>query len=661
MKSVGAAVCGSLALIVAGAAGGAAPQPGELVFSSSRAPDFHNEVYVLDTQTGARRNLSRNPTADHHPTPSPDGRVIAFASDRGGRGEAVWRMSSDGRALSRLHEPLDGYIDSLEWSRDGRWIALHLDRSSSSSATYVVPATGGSARHIATGSFAVAWLTARTLVIDLPAGVTRRDVSGKTLWRRPGGLIADVSERGEVALADAGRLEIVNARGVRRTTIRGRIPALWSPDGTLLAYTHPSGGIRLLDLRNRVRVLAPRLRLAGGWAPDGRSLLAADQDTSFRPVSVALDGRTTRVGVNNGKWSRNGRLLLGAGEGGRASVWRPGSKARFLTAPPRQEPCPTYYNAFEWLDDRRVVLEFGRGGQQDTDLWVARRSGPPLRRLRRGNDWVASPDWAPDGSRVVYATGRVITHGGGCAGFGTSQLRIMSADGSGDRPLVPEDGGAQFQPRWSPDGSMVAFHRTDLSEIEEFGVFVVDVASRALRRLSEGFGEGVSWAPDGRRLTFSGKGGVWISELEHGTVTRIASGERPEWSPDGLQIAFVRGGELWTTSPDAANARRLAPVRPVGGLRWSRDGSLLAFGVRDGILLVGRDGAIRRRIPQAGGREPRFSRDGRTIAFVAPVGSYSRGGFNSPLRTEIYLASTSAGPARRLTRDFANVGAPSWR
>ena len=659
----GAAVCASLALVAAGAAGGAAPEPNELVFPSSRAPDFHDEIYVLDTQTGVRRNLSRNPTADHHPATSPDGRLIAFVSDRGGRGEAVWRVSSDGRGLRRLHQPLEGSIESLAWSPDGRWLALHLSRFNKPGQTYVVPASGGSARRIASGSFDVTWLTARTLVIRAAAAVTARDLSGRKLWQRPPGLVADVSSRGEVALADAGRLDIVSERGAVRTTVLGVTQAQWSPDGSLLAYTGRSGGIRLLDQRNRVRVLARGLTLTGDWAPDGGSLLASDND-AFRPVSVALDGRVSPVRVNAGIWSRGGTQLLGVGERSRVSVWRPGSQPRSLTPPQRNEPCPAYYSEYEWLDDRSVVLEFGRGGQQDADLWVTGRSGGPLRRLRRGNDWVGAPEWAPDGSRIVYTAGPVLTHAGACSGPSTPHLRIVSADGSGDRTLVSDDNRhPHLQPRWSPDGSKVAYHRADLSDPQEYGVFVVDVASRALRRLTEGFGEGVSWAPDGKRLVFSGRGGIWIAELEHGTVTRIASGERPEWSPNGLQIAYVRAGELWTTSPDVTSARRLAPVKPLGDLRWSPDGSLLAFGVREGILLVGRDGAIRRRISQAGGRSPRFSRDGRTIAFVAPAGKLSRGSFNSSLtlRTELFLAGTTGGAVRRITRDYADVGAPSWR
>ena len=663
MQWLGSAVCAVVAFAVAGSAGSAAPAQAELVFSSSRASNFHDDIYLLDTKTGARRNLSRAPTSDHHPTASPDGKLIAFVSDRGGRGEAVWRVSPSGAGLRRLHEPLDGYIDLLHWSPDGRWLALHVSRLNSRNATYVVSAKGGSARRIAAEVFALAWLPGGRLAVSGSTGVTVIDLSGKKLWQRPG-LLADVSTRGEIALFDAGRLEIVSSRGARRTSVRGFLAAQWSPDGSLLAYmSGSSGGIRLLDRGTRVRVLSSRLSLAGGWAPDGRSLLAVERDT-FRPVRVALDGRVSPVGVAAGVWSRTGASVIGFGNSGRVSVWRPGSRARPLTAALRPEVCPAGYSALEWLDDRRVLAQFGRGGQHDADLWVAGRATRPLRRLRGGSDWVEAPEWAPDGSRIVYEAGRVHTHGGGCGGAETPHLRVISADGTGDRALVPDDGHHfHLQPRWSPDGSKVAFHRTDLSDIGEFGVFVVDVASRTLRRLNEGFGEGVSWAPDGNRLAFSGKGGVWIADLETDAVTRIGSGERPEWSPDGAQLAFVRGGELWTSSPDGANARRLAPVKPVGDVRWSRDGSLLALGVREGILVVERDGTIRRRILQAGGRNPRFSRDGRMLAFVAPVGQWSRGVFNSSLatRTEVFVAPTSGGATRRIASDFANVGAPSWR
>ncbi len=659
MTRVGIAVAALLLLGLAGGAGGATPAPGELVFSSTRAPDFHDEVYVLDTSTGARRNVSRNATADRQPAISPDRRTIAFASNRSGSGEAVWVAPAQGGAPRRVHAPLPGRIGALEWSADGRWIAFQLGRSGRLDAVHVVSRAGGRPRLVATGALSMAWLTARTLAVDQSEDVTVRSLDGRVLRRHRGALGA-ASARGELALFATGRIEIVAPDGRRRATVRGFGPFAWSRDGSRLAYSLKADGvgIAVVDRTGSPRVLSRKVTFFGGWAPDGRSVLARDART-FRPVRVSLDGKVASVGVENGVWSRTGAALIGVlPADGRLAVWRPGSQPKPLTPKLPQEPCPSLVTGITWLDDRRVVVQMGRGGQQDADLWTADRTGTRIRRVRRSHDWASAPEWSPDGSRMVYESGSVHTHAGGCSGPMTPHLRIASPDGSGDRVLTqPNDGHFQQEPRWSPDGTKVAFHRSDISELSEFGVFVVDVASRATQRLTTEYGAGVSWSPDGNRIAFSGRG-VSVANLDTGAVTRIGPGERAEWSPDGSLIAHVRGAEVWVMKPDGTDAREVSDARPVGDLRWSRKGSRLAFGSADGIRSVDSAGRTVRTIAQPGARSPRFSRDGRLIAFVAASG---------PLRgavgawTDLYVADVAGGPARRITRDYAGVGAPSWR
>jgi Tol biopolymer transport system component len=149
-----------------------------------------------------------------------------------------------------------------------------------------------------------------------------------------------------------------------------------------------------------------------------------------------------------------------------------------------------------------------------------------------------------------------------------------------------------------------------------------------------------------------------VAKLGTGAVTRIGPGERAEWSPDGSVIAHVRSGDVWVVKPDGTDARRLVDATPIGDLRWSRDGSRLAFGTAAGIRVVDRAGRTVRTIAPAGARDPRFSRDGRLIAFVAPAGP-PRSSFS--FLTELYVADVAGGPARRITHDYAGVGAPSWR
>jgi predicted Ser/Thr protein kinase len=62
------------------------------------------EVYVMGNQGGAARNLSNSPSSnDGLGTFSPDGKMVAFASNRGG-GWAIWALKLDGTGLTKLFD-----------------------------------------------------------------------------------------------------------------------------------------------------------------------------------------------------------------------------------------------------------------------------------------------------------------------------------------------------------------------------------------------------------------------------------------------------------------------------------------------------------------------------------------------------------------------------
>ena len=77
---------------------------------------------MVDVVTGALRQATRTPSIDINPVFSPDGRSIAFQSDRSGRLE-VWVMNVDGsepRQLTRVG--VTGHF--LRWTRDGRGVVF---------------------------------------------------------------------------------------------------------------------------------------------------------------------------------------------------------------------------------------------------------------------------------------------------------------------------------------------------------------------------------------------------------------------------------------------------------------------------------------------------------------------------------------------------------
>jgi eukaryotic-like serine/threonine-protein kinase len=82
---------------------------------------------------------------DWMPQLSPDGRRVAFGSDRAGWDEAeIWAADLDGSnaiKLTSLHRaPGTGYP---HWSPDGKWIVFHSDKD-----IYLVPSTGGKTRNL---------------------------------------------------------------------------------------------------------------------------------------------------------------------------------------------------------------------------------------------------------------------------------------------------------------------------------------------------------------------------------------------------------------------------------------------------------------------------------------------------------------------------------
>src|SRR5947208_1003726 len=80
--------------------------------------------------------------AAHYPAVSPDGRQICFSY----LGD-LWTVSATGGVATRLtvHEAHDSYP---RWSPDGKWIAFSSNRDGSAYDLYVVPAVGGEARQL---------------------------------------------------------------------------------------------------------------------------------------------------------------------------------------------------------------------------------------------------------------------------------------------------------------------------------------------------------------------------------------------------------------------------------------------------------------------------------------------------------------------------------
>jgi TolB protein len=184
---------------------------------------------------------------NYHAQPSPDGRSIAFDSDRDGvRG--VYVAQADGSGAHRISGP--GYAAVPTWSPDGTrltYIRAEVDRPSVWN-LWIQPAHRGPARRLTSHAFGQTWSAS---------------------WFPDGRRIAYAHEDSLMVLdLDTGRVRRIGS------PVKGglvRTPAV-SPDGGRIVFQVFRHGAWMLNLADgrMDRVLTDPTAEEFAWAPDGR-------------------------------------------------------------------------------------------------------------------------------------------------------------------------------------------------------------------------------------------------------------------------------------------------------------------------------------------------------------------------------------------------------
>src|SRR5437763_325020 len=116
--------------------------------ASQERDEYLSNVWVVDVNGGEPRRLTTGPTKDTLPRWSPDGRWLAFASDRGTKKKPqLYAMPADGGEATQLTDLPNGVFGQggVAWSPEGRAFAhagMHIAEDGYNFLVYLQPADG---------------------------------------------------------------------------------------------------------------------------------------------------------------------------------------------------------------------------------------------------------------------------------------------------------------------------------------------------------------------------------------------------------------------------------------------------------------------------------------------------------------------------------------
>lgn len=233
---------------------------GELVYFAKRARDDAEEpvfeIVVLDLTTRETRRFTAGEGSSTYPRPSPDGRWIAFQSNRDGDFE-IYVANRYGGQLKRLTE--NTVWDRLPaWSPDGDWIIYSSDtRRDQTLDLYETRLADGETQLV----YSDQWRNSHA----------RYSPDGQHIVFTAGPSVLDASTW-EIRLLDR---ETGASKLLTDNAVRDASPA-FSPDGQRIVYVTTVGGARALasmDLSGgdrRILYTGPGSVWSANYSPDGR-------------------------------------------------------------------------------------------------------------------------------------------------------------------------------------------------------------------------------------------------------------------------------------------------------------------------------------------------------------------------------------------------------
>ncbi|WP_324262544.1 amidohydrolase family protein [Altererythrobacter sp. H2] len=496
------------------------------------------DIYTMPVTGGTPTRVADGLAWEVHPRFSPDGRRIAFTSDRGG-GDNIWVMNADGSDKRQVTKESFRLINQPSWNPDGQTLAAKkhftTQRSLGTGEVWLYHVSGGAGVQLvkrASGALQKE-LGEPTFAPDGSAVYYTRNVSS--------GPIFEYAQDSQQSVFEIERYDLKTGEVTTAVSgFGGAVRPNPSPDGKLLSFVRrdkDQSQLWVKDLASgaeRMIYGALDLDMQETWAVTG-VYPNMDWTPDSRTIVFWAGGKLRRVNAD--------------GSGAAVIPFRIDDTRGVIDGPhPVIAVAPdvieTRVPKFAALspDGRRVVFEtLGK-------LWVKDAAGGAPRRLTgEGEALELWPAWSRDGRSLAWVR---------WTDAGLGQIVVADAQGRNPRVVTPQPGHYAV-PQFSPDGRTLAFEKrsggylTSPEQSENTGIYRVAVNGGTPMLVARGNSD-PQFAADNDRLFMLGRSDGKLQLLSsdmNGEARRVhAEGELANdfrVAPDGRHLAFRQNYEVF--------------------------------------------------------------------------------------------------------------------
>jgi Tol biopolymer transport system component/imidazolonepropionase-like amidohydrolase len=537
--------------------------------------DLLGDIYTVPVAGGKATVLTRGPAFDWHPRYSPDGKTIAFTTDRSGI-DNLWLMNADGKNPRSLTTEKDEYVRSAMWSPDGNYLVARKETGKRGG----IPPVELWMYHVHGGSG-----------VKLTNADEMNNASGPAF--SPDGRYIYFSGRNQgfnyIPDLSHGLWQVYRYDRQTGNTIQltsgygGAVRPAISPDGKSMVFVSRRDASTVLVVRDLARGSE---RIAARDVTRDEQEGFAQQDL-WPPYAISGDGKSIYFS-NHGKITR-----LDVASGAAQQIAFTADVEQYF-APrvawqEKVESGPVRARTLRWAsqtpDGSAVVFDaFGR-------VWMQRISGgkaagePQRITAGGGPSREYSPAVSPDGQWIAYVTWSDAEGG---------HVWKTRLNGDSGAPLrLTSIPGHYANPEWSPDGQRLVIIQGSGLEF------------RGRQPEEEQFFD-ISWLPA------AGGDAQFIANVKIAETFRF----HPQawWSRDGSRV-FYRDyiapekpaddpkNELVSVRLDGTDKKRLLRFPAIGDLVPSPDEQWVAFTSRDNVYVAALPNLVMKDPPEVGIKE----------------------------------------------------------